>query len=215
MIELSVKVSDLVGELNLFSTVNDEHSFENGVFIYKTFFCRLSTILSLIENAANVINLKSVQVFATNAILVDVDFKIDPERYGSAKSPDLILVAPKVKFNPRINIDLSCYTQVGYPKNKSKAQNGHGFGSRGQDGLPGLPGYNGGQLYVFADEMVDVKDFSFKCKGSNGGPGQNGKLISKLFKSLFFRSSTNFYFKVVMEHRESKVKMDFILMMQL
>jgi len=175
LIELSVKVSDLVGELNVFASANDEHSFENGVFIYKSFFCHLSTILSLIENAANVINLKSVQVFATNAILVDVDFKIDPERYGSAKSPDLILVAPKVKFNPRITIDLSCNVQVGFPKNKSKAPDGHGFGGRGQDGLPGLPGYNGGQLYVFADEIVDVKDFSFKCKGSNGGPGQNGK----------------------------------------
>lgn len=174
LIELSVKVSEIVSELNVFASPYDDYSFENGVFLYKSFFSRLSSILSTIENAANVVNLKSIQIYATNAVLIDVDFKVDPQRYGAANSPDLIIVSPKVKFNPRITIDLSCYVQVGYPNKRQKASNGLGFGGRGSDGLPGLPGYNGGQFYVFADEILDPKDFSFKCKGSNGGPGQNG-----------------------------------------
>jgi hypothetical protein len=188
LIELGLHVSNIVSELNVIASY-EEHSFDNGIFVYKSYFARLSSILSLIENAANVVSLKSVQVYAANAVLIDVDFKVNSDRYGTANSPDLIIVAPKVKFNPRLTIDLSCYVQMSYPNGRTKAPNGNGFGGSGQDGFPGLPGYNGGKLYVLAEEILDEKDFSFKSKGSKGGPGQNGTHINIIM--IIFKKKLN------------------------
>jgi hypothetical protein len=154
----------------------EEYSFGNNVFTYKANFAKMSSILSRINNAANIIDLKSVRIFVANSLVIDY-FEIDTQRYFT-HSPDVIIVSPLVKFNPKATIDLSSYTILGYPNKQAKAFNGNGFSANGEDGLAGLPGYNGGQLVVFADEILDSNNLEFKSKGSNGGPGQNGYLNS-------------------------------------
>ena len=168
---LNLKLKALINELHDLQSF-EEYSFGNNVFTYKANFAKMSSILSTINNAANVIDLKSVRIFVANSLVIDY-FKIDTQRYFT-HSPDVIIVSPLVKFNPKATIDLSSYTILGYPNNQPKAFNGNGFSANGEDGLAGLPGYNGGQLVVFADEILDSNNLQFKSLGSNGGPGQNG-----------------------------------------
>jgi hypothetical protein len=172
---LNLKLKSLINELRDLQSF-EEYSFGNNVFTYKANFAKMSSILSRINNAANIIDLKSVRIFVANSLVIDY-FKIDTQRYFT-HSPDVIIVSPLVKFNPKASIDLSSYTILGYPNNQAKAFNGNGFSANGEDGLAGLPGYNGGQLVVFADEILDSNNLEFKSKGSNGGPGQNGYLNS-------------------------------------
>ncbi len=173
--EFSVKISNLLNEINQF--VSYQHTSFNSerIFVYQGHFAKLSAILSLINNAAYVANLKSVHIHLTNSLLIDADFRISPDRY-STHSPDLVIVSSKVKFIQANTIDLSCYVYVGYPNGQVKASNGHGHGASGHDGLPGLPGYNGGQFVILAEEIVDSSNLMFKSRGGNGGPGQNGNI---------------------------------------
>ena len=179
--DLILKIKALINEIIKLESF-EEYSFVNNVFIYKASFARMSSILSHINNAANVVDLSSVRIYLTNSLVVDY-FKLNTQRY-STHSPDLIIVSPKVKFNLNADIDLSCYTVRGYPNNQAKAFNGNGFGVDGEDGLAGLPGFNGGQLVVFSDEISDSNNLVFKSKGSNGGPGQNG--LNQFFETFMF-----------------------------
>jgi energy-coupling factor transporter ATP-binding protein EcfA2 len=179
---LNLKLKALINELQGLQSF-EEYNFGNNIFTYKANFAKMSSILSLINNAANIIDLKSVRIFVANSLVID-NFKIDTKRYFT-HSPDVVIVSPQVKFNPKATIDLSCYTILGYPNNQVKAFNGNGFGANGEDGLAGLPGYNGGQLVVFADEILDSNNLEFKSKGSNGGPGQNGYLNSFITLNYF------------------------------
>lgn len=171
-----MKLNRLISELGQLTAHYQTSFTSDQIYVYQGHFARLSTILSLVNNAANVIHLKSVHIHLTNALLIDVDFKINPQRY-TTHSPDLIVIAPKVKFAQATHIDLSCYVQMGYPNGQQKAANGEGYGASGHDGLPGLPGFNGGQFLLFAEDVVGADKMTFKSKGGKGGPGQNGKNI--------------------------------------
>jgi hypothetical protein len=174
MAELSVKLNHLIHELARFAAYSQTSFTPERVFIYKGHFARLSIILALINNAANVINLKSVRIHMSNALLIDTNFVINTQRY-TTHSPDLIVVAPRVKFNQASSIDLSCYLQQPYPNGgQAKAASGSGYGGAGHDGLPGLPGCNGGQFVLFGGEIVNEDKLTFRAKGGMGGPGQNG-----------------------------------------
>ena len=173
--EFSVKLNNLINELNQFVSYQQTSFNSDRIFTYQGHFAKLSAILSAINNAANVVNLKSVHIQLTNSLLIDVDFKLEQQRY-STHSPDLVIVSPKVKFSRPSTIDLSSYVYLGYPNGQVKASNGHGLGGRllrwitdlggrlhdGHDGLPGLPGYNGGQLIIFAEEIVGPNNLVFK-----------------------------------------------------
>jgi hypothetical protein len=65
----------------------------------------------------------------------------------------------------------------GYPDGKEKADDGNFFGEHGKDGQPGLPGYNGGNLFIVSDEILKFDFINFISNGGIGGPGQNGNLL--------------------------------------
>ena len=185
LIELSAKINVFINELDNFLTFED-FTFEKDVFIYKGYFSTMSSILSKINNAANIVNLKSIHIYSTNSLVIDVDFRVNMQRY-SQHSPDLVIVSPRVKFNSRLTIDLSCYTQRGFPNGQSKAANGGGNGAAGHDGLPGLQGFNGGQFLIFTDDLFDSQKCVFKSKGGDGGPGQSG-IVSKFIMKFIYPS---------------------------
>jgi hypothetical protein len=79
-----------------------------------------------------------------------------------------------VIFNKKeIVVDLTCQRTPGYPDNQEKAKDGDGFGADGMK--PGLPGYNGGNLVIIADEILNSTNLKFISDGGVGGPGQQGK----------------------------------------
>lgn len=170
---LSNKLYRLINELNLFASYHQTSLSSDGVLLYQGHFARLSTIQSIINNA---VNLNSIHIHMTNAFLIDIDFKLSQQRYAT-HSPDLVIVSPKVKIIRPCTIDLSCDIQPGYPNGQAKAPNGNGFGASGQDGIPGLPGFNGGQFVIIAEDTVGSENLVFRSKGGNGGPGQNGNFL--------------------------------------
>ena len=72
-------------------------------------------------------------------------------------------------------ICLSCDHVPGYPDGLQKAQNGLAAGGHGENGKPGLPGYNAGNLFIYANEINQNEDNEFIMSSGKGGPGQDGE----------------------------------------
>ncbi len=159
---LLIKLRNLDKELNNFDKEN--HSFENNVYTFKGYFANMTSILDRINNY-DTKNLKRIDIFAINSVKFDQNYSINQDRYVN-KSPDLIIISPRIIFSNRINIDMSSLHIPGYPDpEKPSAGNG-------KNGKPGLPGFNGGDM-LFITKNVSV-DFNFISNGGKGGPGQTG-----------------------------------------
>jgi hypothetical protein len=151
----------------------NESNYENDIYTYNGYFANVNTILEKINNRADINNLKSIEIYAINSVKFDNDFKINKERYKD-KSPDLIIISPRVLIPRKINVDLSSANSPDYPDGISKAANADSDGGTGKDGKPGLPGYNGGNLLIISNDSVNTNDLIFISNGGMGGPGQHG-----------------------------------------
>lgn len=133
----------------------------------------MSYVLSKLNSSRSINNLKSVKIFMMNSFNIDVDYKIDINKYET-NAPDLLIISPFVLITKNITIDLSCYRIPDFPDNKKKANDGRSKGDKGDDGKPGLPGYNGGDLIIIAYIIKNNSLINFKSNGGVGGPGQSG-----------------------------------------
>lgn len=158
------KLRDLDKELNNFDKEN--HSFENNVYTFKGYFASMTSILDRI-NSYDTKNLKRIDIFAINSVKFDQNYKINQDRYVN-KSPDLIIISPKIFFSNRINIDMSSLHIPGYPDPKKPSS----VDGNGKNGKPGLPGFNGGDMLFVTNNISG--DFNFISNGGKGGPGQTG-----------------------------------------
>ena len=99
---------------------------------------------------------------------------LDFEKYNG-HAPDLILISPNILLTNSITIDLSCLTSISkYPYDIKKAKNGVFPGEKGDDGEPGLHGFNGGRLIILTKKNLNLTNLDFKSSGGKGGPGQDG-----------------------------------------
>ena len=124
-------------------------------------------------------DLKAIHIFLTHSFDFDVSFLISQDKYET-NHPNLIVIARNVFFSNKITVDLTCRTIPSYPDNISKASNGNELGSAGDNGKPGLPGYNVGNLKVIYGRIYYEENLNFVSVGGQGGPGQDGK-IYKLY----------------------------------
>jgi energy-coupling factor transporter ATP-binding protein EcfA2 len=170
---VSTELDNLLKELERFS----EHDaiINNGIFTFKGHFSNISLIIDLINKNNEIKDLKTINIYNTNALVFDAHVRINADKYKT-HAPDLIVFSPKVIFNKKeIVVDLTCQRTPYYPDNQEKAKDGNGYGADGMDGKPGLPGYNGGNLVIIADEILNSTNLKFISDGGLGGPGQHGK----------------------------------------
>jgi len=112
---LLIKLGDLDKELNNFDKEN--HSFEKNVYTFKGYFANMTSILDRINNY-DTKNLKRIDIFAINSVKFDQNYSIHQDRYVN-KSPDLIIISPRIIFSNRINIDMSSLHILDIPIQKN------------------------------------------------------------------------------------------------
>ena len=166
-VNLILKLNNMIAECNKYYSESD--SFNNGIFTYKGYFTKMSSVLAKIWSTDYIRNLNRVKIFTTHKFIFDVNYAIGADKYMT-NSPDLIIFSPNVLVNGHISVDLSCINKIpGYPDNIAKAS----FG--GVNGKSGLPGYSGGSVLISADYINDRSNLNIVSKGCQGGPGQIGK----------------------------------------
>ncbi|CAF0809128.1 unnamed protein product [Brachionus calyciflorus] len=136
---------------------------------YYGHFVNMSSVMTILKDI-QFNDLKLISIFATHSFMFDQDFYLNRLKYVQ-NFPDLIIIAPFINFSKQTLIDLSCLSVPDYPDGKPKASNGN---PNGDNGKPDLVGFNGGNLYILADEIKNLDLLNFKSSGGQGGPGQNG-----------------------------------------
>jgi len=169
------KIHSLLTELQHYYEEKSFYNQKDGYYFYGH-FGKISEILKKINQDDDIKNLKYVKIFCTNSFDFDTNYSINKERY-SDHSPNLIIISPKILVTEDLVVDLSCDKIPGYPDNKEKAKNATEFGAKGDDGEPGLPGYNGGNFYILTNYFNDSNMLHFISNGGPGGPGQEGFYI--------------------------------------
>lgn len=170
--QLILEINELIDELNQYSK-KAESIYSNGIFKVSCYFCSMSEVLSIFKQNTNINDLKKFQILATNSFDFNADFALNEEVY-SFDHPDLVIIAPYIVFSKKITVDLSTKKIPGYPENIAKAENGRGVGDSGENGKPGLQGFDSGNLIVYADKIKNSDNLVFVSIGGNGGPGQAG-----------------------------------------
>ena len=175
--KLDSQLTNLINEIRQYYVENGNYDENTFSFIYEGNFGRMSSVMQMINNRS-IKNLKFIKIFTTHSFIFDEDFKIDKSMYTS-DSPDLSIISPIMKVEKNATIDLSCDRVPGYPDETSKAKNGYlyAFGSNGLNGKPGLPGYNGGNLFIITNEVAGFEKLIIRTNEGQGGPGQNGNIF--------------------------------------
>lgn len=176
--KLSNKLSEFITELSQYQTeLSNAFSFIAGIYTYRHAFVKISTVMSKINIDANVIDLKSVQIYAQHTVIFDVDYLITPTKYNGKHAPDLLVVSPRVLIGKRVIVDLSCQNIPPYPNHNRQALDANSPGGHGTHGLAGAPGHNGGNFIIISNFITDYSSITFVSKGGKGGPGQDGKYL--------------------------------------
>jgi hypothetical protein len=166
----------------LFEELNECYfNYTNHVLTLKGNFMSMSSVLEDIAAIQYMYLLihhhhtyfKSIRIFSSHLFVFNTDFKLSLDLYQT-NFPDLIVIAPKIVVERAININLTCERIPDYPDKKPKASSGRFPGGNGEDGKPGEPGFNGGNLLIIADYFLNSSLISFESMGGRGGPGQNG-----------------------------------------
>ena len=147
---------------------------KHGILTCNVYYARLSTIVNKIQSLNDFEFLKAVNIYATESFEIDVDFKLDKNKY-TFKIPDLNIIAPTIDIGfENYVFNLTCEHVPGFPDDRSKADNGRFPGQDGSDGKPGLPGCSGGNLFIFASKILREENLRFISNGGKGGQGQDG-----------------------------------------
>jgi hypothetical protein len=164
--KLIQKLNYLKTELNIyrFERKQDAKVDADGNLNYFGYFSNLSNLKDILKIKENK-NIKRINFFSTHSFTFDVDFEIKNLIYKT-DAPDLIIIAPNVVFNNSVTVDLSCSN---IPETLLKA-------NISENGKPGKPGYNGGNLVMITDNFVGSQSkLNFISKGGQGGRGQSGE----------------------------------------
>ncbi|CAF0960078.1 unnamed protein product [Brachionus calyciflorus] len=172
-LSLNYEINSLIEEIKQYYTAREPTLTEDGIYTYTCYFGLMSDVLAKIHNSANTKNLKQIQIFATHSFEFDVNFLLNAEKYET-NHPDLTVIAPNLVFPKKVTIDLTCKRIPAFPDNKPRANSGKGVGDAGENGKPGLPGFNAGYFKVFADKIVNEENMIFVSTGGQGGTGQQG-----------------------------------------
>jgi hypothetical protein len=194
--KLNIIIKNLQKEcMALIEKTNIDYYFDEKTssLIFKGIVLRATQILQTANRNNAIKNLKSVRIYATHRFILDQDFKIPLSKYET-HSPDLIIISPVIEFQNNFSIDLSCDRVPGYPNNRKKAESGF----PGSNGLPGLPGYNGGNLYIRSNRLVgnrgDGTHILLESNGGKGAPGQDGDYFFRLSLIIFLEFYSKFYY---------------------
>ena len=168
-----------------YDTITDSTcDFKHGILTCRVYYARLSTIVNKIQSLNDFEYLKAVNIYATESFEIDVDFKLDKNKY-MFDVPDLNIIAPTFHIFDNYVFDLTCEHVPRFPDDRSKADNGILPGENGSNGKPGLPGCNGGNLFIFASEIFREENLRFISNGGRGGQGQDGLYYNIIYIYLF------------------------------
>lgn len=168
--DIVLKLNDLMGELDGFARDEVIYDQNDLSITYLGHFLNMSNLINKMKNYPS---LRTIKVFSTHVFNIDVNFKVDKHKYDK-DAPNFVVISPIVNVPRQINVDLSCENVPTYPDNTSKARNGIGFGSHGQDGKAGLLGYNGGNFIILSNKINGKQNLNVTSTGGKGGPGQIG-----------------------------------------
>ncbi|CAF0875605.1 unnamed protein product [Brachionus calyciflorus] len=153
---------------------------ENEVFELRGHFANVSSVISeferKFEDSQEKPDIKTIQIFLTHSFVFDINFSLSEDKYET-NHPNLIIIAPYVLFPKTVSIDLMSKKVPPYPNYKPRANNGKNskdFKINAEHGLPGLPGYNAGNLKIYADKIEIKENWFFLANGGKGGQGQSG-----------------------------------------
>jgi hypothetical protein len=165
--KLNKKLNYLKTELNIyrFERRQDPQVDAEGNLNYRGYFLNLSNLKEMLNNQ-NIRDVKRISVYSTHSFTFDVNFEIENLIYKT-NAPDLIIIAPSVIFNNSVTVDLSCAHIPETVIEKAIIS---------ENGRPGNPGYNGGNLIIITDNIIGSQSkLNFISKGGKGGRGQNGE----------------------------------------
>ena len=127
--------------------------------------------------------IKISELFAQNRVIKGVTKLVKIEAYSAVyfdqnldfPGLNMIIVAPYWLIDKSVRINLS---GVHAEDHDMKADDGQGVdesgcGIGGEDGLPGLPGQNGGCFYGKGMDFTGLERLIIEANGGNGGNGQN------------------------------------------
>lgn len=114
-------------------------------------------------------NATSIEIFALNKMLIDVDI----EKYSTCLSiiaPEWEIVLNDQMPSRHIKLIGADATKMSY---NSPAKNSDALGKPGDDGLAGMPGESAG-LFFGIGQRINDKPFEIHLIGGKGGNGQDG-----------------------------------------
>jgi energy-coupling factor transporter ATP-binding protein EcfA2 len=162
-VNLIKKLNNLIDELKKYRVQDFYYDTQDDSYIYRGHFLNISFVLSKIQTE-HIIKMKRVLIYVTHSVIFDKNYSISGYKYKE-DAPDLLIIAPNIISESPITVNLSCDTELGYPSESQKADNGNGYGVNGENGLPGLSGYNGGNLLIFSDKISEPSNLKFISKG--------------------------------------------------
>lgn len=134
-------------------------SYENDILTIKGLLIGTSDINAAINLYPNA---TSFYLFGLNTLWIDEDIRRNGKK--------IAFISPKLKIMGEREIDVSGST--GDLQNPTVA-------NMDINGIPGLPGKNGGHVYGKGHEFINFSLLSIRTNGGTGGPGQHGGNGSK------------------------------------
>lgn len=171
----TVEYIDLIAK-ELDKLNNSVNEVKENMFIYKGHYGKLSSVLAELNGDQGITNLTLIRIVASQRFEIDVDFQVDKQMY-EFNAPHLVIASPKVIIAGEVKIDLSCDHAPSYLENTSLQRDGTRAGESGRDGKPGLPGCNGGSLFIVSDRIEGQSMLEFVSTGGKGGPGEDGNSL--------------------------------------
>ena len=126
--------------------------------------------------------IKIVKILISHSLIIDSDFKILKEKYEK-HTPDLIIISPKIIIEKPVLFDLTCENAPSFLNNKELVTR-----VLPRKYVDNLPGYNGGNLIILGDNILNSSNINFKSEGSLGksGLGRSGNFFVQFFFILNF-----------------------------
>lgn len=175
VLKLSTKIDQYIkDEAEILAAPKAPDELDNGTLTIKGYFIKTSQVDSIINKYTGI---KNIEINALHTIEIDNDLAShNPKCAGKLHGVNLTMISPCINVIGNRTIDLSGKDGAAH---QSAAANGNGHdstgnGTRGADGLPGLPGQSAGNLLVISDKIIGLDNLEAKLNGGNGGAGQTG-----------------------------------------
>ena len=173
------KLDTYLKNLETFLKVNLPTVDFTGCLTYVGHFSKISHIIKLINNLPESTNkqIKIVKILISHSLIIDSDFKILKEKYEK-HTPDLIIISPKIIIEKPVLFDLTCENAPSFLNNKELVTR-----VLPRKYVDNLPGYNGGNLIILGDNILNSSNINFKSEGSLGksGLGRSGNFLCYFF----------------------------------